>query len=135
MVGSPGDRRLDSLIRDMLSHSHFTKVTFICIYMLLGGCSFTVMVCAVDCRRLGTQHQHESPTLHATTRSVEMGPRATIANISGCQFGSLATHPRSQRPLLVCSNHRPCLDYKFLQSGHCSTFCLYLINFVRSWTN
>jgi len=26
----------------------------------------------------------------------------------------------------------PCLDCKFLQSGHCSTFCLYLTNFVRS---
>lgn len=55
------------------------------------GCSFAVMVCAVDCRRLGTQPQQESPTLHTTTRSVEMGPRATIAIISGCQFGSLAT--------------------------------------------
>ena len=30
---------------------------------------------------------------------------------------------------------RPCLDCKFLQSGHCSTFCLYLTNFVWSWTN
>ena len=30
---------------------------------------------------------------------------------------------------------RPCLDCKFLQSRHCSTFRLYLTNFVRSWTN
>ena len=30
---------------------------------------------------------------------------------------------------------RPRLDCKFLQSEHCSTFRLYLINFVRSWTN
>ena len=30
---------------------------------------------------------------------------------------------------------RPCLDCKFLQSGHCSTFRLYLTNFVWSWTN
>ena len=30
---------------------------------------------------------------------------------------------------------RPGLDCKFLQSGHCSTFRLYLTNFVRSWTN
>ena len=30
---------------------------------------------------------------------------------------------------------RPGLDCKFLQSGHCSTFCLYLTNFVRLWTN
>ena len=29
----------------------------------------------------------------------------------------------------------PCSDCKFLQSGHCSTFRLYLINFVRLWTN
>ena len=29
----------------------------------------------------------------------------------------------------------PCLDCKFLQSGHCSTFRLYLTNFVWSWTN
>ena len=38
-------------------------------------------------------------------------------------------------PDLSAPRLRPCLDCKFLQSGHCSTFCLYLTNFVRSWTN
>jgi hypothetical protein len=91
------------------SHSHLTKVTLICIHAFR-GCSFAVMVCAVDCRRLGTQPQQESPTLHTTTRSVEMGPRATIAIISGCQFGSLATlllshmsfEAKKKNPLLHC---------------------------------
>ena len=44
---------------------------------------------------------------------------------------------RSRRELVarVALTYRPPLDCKFLQSGHYSTFRLYLTNFVRSWIN
>ena len=37
--------------------------------------------------------------------------------------------------MILAMKLKPCLDCKFLQSGHCSTFRLYLTNFIRSWTS
>ena len=47
----------------------------------------------------------------------------------------IAGQGQHQPNRIVQKRTRPYLDGKFLQSGHCSTFRLYLTNFVRSWTN
>ena len=75
-----------------------------------------------------------NPSKHTRSRSTMSG----LSYITWCQCqerkgetymrGELKENPNGTK-------HGSGLDCKFLQSGHCSTFRLYLTNFVWLWTN